>query len=333
MSLPGSVRLRDGIEITLTSGETVVADAESPNGDVNLLSHAHGDHLYRTRPNELVCSDVTRRLAEVRRREEGAISRASSSRITQVPAGHVPGSRATVIEDDGITYLYTGDVSTRDRLYLSGFDPSSVDADVDVLVTETTYGTPEYRFPPQDVLERSIVDWLNETARPVLLFGYTLGRAQALQSLVGRSDRDRLFVTEAVDRISSVVEDALDVDFSAERYGSDAELGANDALVLPSQTNNLSFVDRLVEDANAIKAGFSGWAVDSGFMYRGDYDETFVLSDHCDFTELVEMVTALDPEVVYTTHGFTDEFATHLTRELGYDARSLKRNQTSLGDF
>jgi putative mRNA 3-end processing factor len=82
-----------------------------------------------------------------------------------------------------------------------------------------------------------------------------------------------------------------------------------------------------------VKAGFSGWAIEDSFKYRGDYDETFVLSDHSDFSELTTTVEALEPDRVYTQHGFADEFATHLDAQLGVDAQSLKENQTSLGEF
>ena len=49
-------------------------------------------------------------------------------------------------------------------------------------------------------------------------------------------------------------------------------------------------------------------------------------------TELLDLVEAVDPEIVYTTHGFTREFATELTRR-GYAARALEANQATLGDF
>ena len=76
-----------------------------------------------------------------------------------------------------------------------------------------------------------------------------------------------------------------------------------------------------------MKAGFSGWAIEDSFKYRGGYDETFVLSD------LTATVEALEPDRVYTQYGFADEFATHLDAQLGVDARSLKENRTSLGEF
>lgn len=334
----GAVSLGDGIRIELAGGEAVVADAADPAGDITVLSHAHGDHLYSKAPGDVICSPLTARLAAARRRDEGELARGNHPAIEQVPAGHVPGSSATIVEDDATTYLYTGDFSPRERFGLAGFDAEGVaaDHDVDVLVTETTYGKPEYVFDAQDELERKIVDWLDDTDRPVVCFGYSLGRAQEIERLVARSGRKRLFVTEAIERLNGVIEEAWsdgDDGFGAARYRSETTLGPEDALVLPAQTNTLSFVDRIVEDAGAVTAGFSGWAIEDSFLYRGGYDETFVLSDHADFSELVATVETLDPERVYTNHGFADEFATYVETELGIAARSLKAHQTSLGEF
>jgi putative mRNA 3-end processing factor len=337
MTGAGAVSLRDGVQIDLMTGETFVADATEPNGDIVALSHAHGDHLYTRAPADVICSDLTARLAAARREDEGALSRTTHRAVEQVPAGHVPGSRAIVIEDDdGTTYLYTGDFSTRDRFTLDGFDAEAVvsDHDIDVLITETTYGKPEYVFEEQDVLEARIIDWLDDTHEtPVILFGYTLGRAQELELLVNRSERERLFVTEATERLNSIIDEDHGIDFAAERYEQDVTIGAGDALVLPAQTNKLSFVDHIVENTDAVKAGFSGWAIEDSFKYRGDYDETFVLSDHSDFSELIATVEELNPERVYTQHGFADTFATHLEAELDIKARSLKKNQTALDAF
>ena len=337
MTTAGTVSLRDGVQIDLTTGETFVADATEPSGDIIALSHAHGDHLYAHAPTGVVCSDLTAQLATVRREDEGALSRTAHSAVEQIPAGHVPGSRATIVEDsDGTTYLYTGDFSTRDRFTLDGFDAETVadEYDIDVLITESTYGKPEYVFDEQDILEQRIVDWLNETDdTPVILFGYTLGRAQELELLVKQSERDRLFVTEATEKINNVIGTAHSIDFGAERYGRDVTIGAGDALILPAQTNKLSFVDHIVRETGAMKAGFSGWAIEDSFKYRGDYDETFVLSDHSDFSELIATVETLEPKRVYTQHGFADAFATYLDSQFDVKAQSLKKNQSSLGQF
>ena len=324
-----SVTLRDGVRIEAEGVGTVVADAAAPDGNVNVTTHAHGDHLFDAdaAPERVVCSATTADLARVRR-PEAAFSVADHPRVELLNAGHVAGSRAVRVEGDERTYLYTGDCSPRDRCYLDGLDP----VPADVLVIEATYGTPAYVFPEQDELERRIIEWLNDTLdRPVLLFGYALGRAQKLQRLVARSDRPRLFVSEAIADLNAAIETHLDVDFGATEYDSLAP-EPGDAVVLPIGSARLDFVDRLVEERDAVTAGFSGWAVEDSFRYRGGYDEAFVLSDHADFEELRAVVDAVDPDQVYTQHGFADEFARELTTR-GYDARALKEDQTSLGQF
>jgi putative mRNA 3-end processing factor len=325
------VRLRDGIEIALDSDERVVCDADAPDGDVNVLSHAHGDHLYRDAPSEVVCSALTAALARARREDEPhPDTREDHPLVDLTPAGHIPGSRATLVTDpdSGHRTLYTGDCSTRERFGMDGLAPP----DADTLVIETTYGRPGYEFAPQADLERAIVDFLDDSEGPLLLFGYTLGRAQALERLVERSSRPRPYVTRATARINRAIESVTGDGFDVRRYREATELGDEDVLILPSQTSKLAFVDRIVEDTGATKVGFSGWATDSSFRFRGGYDETFVLSDHCDFSELVEVVERVDPEQVYTQHGFADEFADHCV-SLGYEAQALRRNQTSLGEY
>lgn len=321
-----TVRHRDGIHVDLADGRTLVADARRPAGEVNVLSHAHGDHLFANAPGAVVCSELTARLATVRRGSRVEVT--AHPAVELHPAGHVAGSRAALVETGDGTVLYTGDVSTRDRFFLEGFDPPAAD----VLVIESTYGEPGYVFPPQSELEARIVDWLDDVRSPVLLFGYSLGRAQALQLLVGRSDRQRLFVTDSIARTNAPIADALGVDFGAQPWGDDVELGPRDALVLPSTLARRAWVGRLRESTGALAAGFSGWAVDDSFRYRGNYDVTFPLSDHCDFGELIDLVESVDPDQVYTHHGFAEAFARHLTNR-GFEATALVRNQTSLGDF
>jgi putative mRNA 3-end processing factor len=327
------VTLSDGIEIELATGERFVADASEPDGDLVFVSHAHGDHLYDAPPGTVLCSDLTARLAARRREDVPLEYRTDHPRVELLPSGHVPGSRAALVDDGERRFLYTGDVSTRDRFWLAGFEPVAAD----VLVVESTYGEPAYEFPAQDVLEDRIVSWFDEMqGTPLVCFGYTLGRAQEVQALVNRSargDRGELYVTDAVRSINEVVEDACDVSFGATRYDRGTDLGGDDVLVLPSQTSRLDFVADIAEETGAVTAGFSGWAVDESYRFRAGLDAAFTLSDHCDYPELLDLVAAVDPEVVYTQHGFADELATAVRSELGIRAQALKRDQSTLGDF
>ncbi|MEF8812875.1 MAG: MBL fold metallo-hydrolase RNA specificity domain-containing protein [Halovenus sp.] len=319
-----TVRYRDGIEFELSDGTRVVCDADGPDGDVNVVSHAHGDHVPDSETTA-VCSPLTADLVTARRGTP--LRRTTDDRVTLYPAGHVAGSRAALITDpDGTRYLYTGDVCTRPRFYLPGFDPP----DADVLVVEATYGEPGYEFPSHGTVLSEIRTWLAETAGPVLLLGYALGRAQKLQRIAADAGW-QVYTTDAVRRVNETIETYRNVRFESQPYEA-TDLEAGDALVVPTTTARVDWVEQVAAETGAVKAGFSGWAVESSFAFRGDYDVTFPLSDHCDFPELCDLVATVDPERVYTQHGSTEAFARHLT-QAGYDARALRRNQSTLDEF
>lgn len=323
------VRLRDGVEVTFAGGDTIVLDGAG-DGDATVVSHAHGDHLVG-RADPIVASDVTAALAAVRQGEENP-QVVDHAAIDLHNAGHVAGSRAAALTDPdtGRTFLYTGDCCTRDRFYLDGFEP----VEADVLIIETTYGKPTYSFPPTDAVLTEIQDWLAETMDAVVvLFGYALGRAQKLQCILAESSRSRVFVTDAIARLNEVIEAHLGVSFDARLYDRDVDLSPGDALVLPMQTSRLSWIETLIETNEALTAGFSGWAADRSYTYRRGFDEGFVLSDHCDFEELVDIVEAVDPDRVYTHHGFAADFAQHLTTEYRVETQALKRDQSTLANF
>ncbi len=346
-SVRGSVTLGDGVRIETGVG-TVVADAKRPDGDLVVCSHAHTDHLPNTRSRSntdhataTICSPLTGALAGVRRSTELEVGEHPD--VTLLPAGHVAGSRAVLIDDGDTRYCYTGDVCTRDRCHLDGFEPP----DADVLVMEATYGKPGYVFPDHDEIERAIFEWLEATMhRPVILVGYALGRAQKLQHIVERSARTRCLISEDVAAVNEPIERLADVTFDVERLedvldpdgdetldpDGEESLEPGDALVVPSNVASSQRIQQATEGTDALTAGFSGWAAGPSFRYRGGYDETFPLSDHCDFEELLALVDAVDPDAVYTQHGFADEFAQELV-SAGYRARSLRRNQATLSDF
>jgi putative mRNA 3-end processing factor len=321
------IREKDGIHFELPDRK-FVADSRSASGDVNFVSHAHMDHVHQS-DAEVVCSDLTASLAEARTDEK--VNRVENHDVELLPSGHILGSSAAVFGEEK-KYLYTGDVSLRDRRYLEGFDPVSAD----VLVVESTYGIPAYTFPEQKEVEQRIIDWIRDNSNePLYLFGYSLGKAQKIQHIVEEATDRPVLAHGAVKKMNEVVEEASDLKFDAKAYGENKKLleEENAVLIAPSRSSKADWMEKNIEKFGGLKAGFSGWAAQESFKYRGGYDETFCLSDHCDFDELVELVKKVDPEEVYTHHGFDEEFAAYLKKEMGVNARALKKNQTSLGQF
>lgn len=199
---------------------------------------------------------------------------------------------------------------------------------------ESTYGLPRYRFPPQHRIEADIQRWITDHEDETLfLFAYSLGKAQKLQWLVQQATDRPIIAHGSIMAMNQVIRDHTDLEFRAEAYQQHRDDLDGSIAVLPSQASTAGWVEALVEEHDGLKAGFSGWAIDDGFRYRGDYDVTFVLSDHCDHQELLDLIAAVDPEQVYTQHGYAEALATTVRRELGITARPLKRNQSTLDQF
>jgi len=103
-------------------------------------------------------------------------------------------------------------------------------------------------------------------------------------------------------------------------------------MIAPMMSSRNNVAVKLKKEHRAVLAAFSGWAVDSGYGSYLGADCSFPLSDHCDYAELLRLVKEVSPEVVYTTHGFTNEFARTLRGE-GYDAKPLDGYQAALSDY
>ena len=97
-------------------------------------------------------------------------------RLRLYPAGHVLGSAMVHVETEaGESLLYTGDFKMRQGLAAEAIEIPQAD----VLVMETTFGNPNYVFPPQAETHAQIHDFcrcaLADGEVPVLL-AYSLGQ-------------------------------------------------------------------------------------------------------------------------------------------------------------
>lgn len=315
------IRQKDGIHIE--SEEKFVMDSRSTRGDVNFVSHGHSDHAYK-KNGEAVCSDLTAKI--LRERFGTRVKKVEHPEVKLIPSGHILGSSAALVAD---RILYTGDVSTRDRAYLEGFKP----VDAEKLVIEATYGVSSYRLPDQKEIEKEIKDWIKDTGKPLFLYAYALGKAQKIQHLVQEVTDRPIIAHGSVTKMNDVIESSTDLEFRAKPYTENKDLLDENAIYIgPTVTSRKDYLNKLVKKHGGIKAGFSGWAVNNSMGYSR-YDRAFPFSDHCDFDDLVELVEDVNPEKVYTHHGFDEAFASYLKKEKGFNARALKNNQTSLNEF
>lgn len=314
------VYLQDGLQIKLDDWHISADSRASSEADFGVISHAHADHTPRSfSGSKYVCSDLTKTLVESR---VGSFNRVSKPKNTKmVKSGHIPGSTGFIFEVDGERIFYTGDFSTRDRMHLSGMN---LKQDCDVLIMESTYGHPRYKFPEQDVLEEDIVNWFSKRLDDkVVCRGYSLGRAQEIERLARRAGFNNILVNKATKKMNRCISD----EFSTEVY--DGTLPSGSVLI----TSNRSHIENLSDEESTYTATFTGWANDGRYDNSSLYDRAFILSDHADFNELLSLVESVSPKKVYTIHGFKDRFAKEIERRFCIKSQSLKEGQKTLNDF
>ncbi len=282
------------------------------------ISHAHSDHiarheyalatpataaLYRLRLGRRPVRELPYRLPI----EWGGL------RLTTFPAGHCLGSAMLLAEDRGQSLLYTGDF----KLTPSATAEPAELAHADLLVIESTYGDPAYRFPDRDEAIGRLCDLVHATldagAAPVIE-AYALGKAQEVTRILA----DAGFAVLQDRRIApvSAVYESMGVAVG-HRGIADRRPEPGHVVIVPPGA------PRFDPPVREVRIAVTGWAIDERTKYRLRVDHAIPLSDHADYGELIDAVQRVGPRRVYCTHG-PESFVDRL-RDLGFDARPLGR--------
>ena len=297
------------------------------NTGISFVSHAHIDHLHNQHgEGVLLASKQTTEIAKMRGYSIGNYKEEYEN-FSLIDAGHILGAKGLLFGDD---VFYTGDIDTRDRGFMKGAKVPKCKT----LITECTFGMPEYTFPKLDETVKrvnEIISDLYAKGKPVILLGYELGKAQILSYLFSHWEP---YYHDSVKKVNDVYR-KFGISLKDSAGHTEAETkGYLDKkpwlMIAPNLSGRSSFVKHMKSKYDAITIGFSGWAQSSRFSFARGHDYSIALSDHCDYNELLELVKRCDPEKIYTVHGFVDEFASDLTK-MGYDAQPLTEN--SLDDY
>ncbi|QQG49134.1 MAG: exonuclease [archaeon] len=325
-----SVTANGGIRVEIGERTFSLDPSRPARADFTFVSHAHIDHMHApSRTERVIASGATAELAKARGFDLGDVLEEVEG-VELLDSGHILGSRALRIGDE---LYYTGDASGRER----GFLGKCKARRARVLVMETTYGLPEYVFPSLSRLVKDVHTLIGESfdkGRPVVLMGYPLGKAQLLSYYF--SSWAPLYYHERVSAMNKIhVKHGVDLKsgrtFDPDRDHERLPRGPW-VMVSPMSSGRSNLMAHLKKKYGAILVSFTGWAVNSGYGRSMGSDYTFPLSDHCDYQELLELVQAVSPEVVYTVHGFASEFAADL-RRIGFAARPLAEDQSRLSNY
>lgn len=301
-----------------------------------LFSHAHADHVKLSPDSEFYCTRETAQVVEERyprKTYSPELKPLSFNRKKSFdgysmklrPSGHILGSAQTQISDSsGKEIALTSDFRLEDSLLFSGAEPLSSD----ILVLETTFGLPEYSFPPYEEVVSEMVSWIKGNAKDklVVLGGYSLGKAQELTR-----------ISNEAGVVPIVHESIYEMNRIYSRNGiklgkfmkMDHNLKESQVLIMPPSLINRHLFSTLEYfDKRPVTS-----AVATGWDYRGYFDKIFHLSNHADYEQLLQYVEQASPKLVFTDHGFCREFARKLNRR-GYNAKPLEQHrQKIMGEF
>jgi len=325
-----SVTANGGIQVEMGKTRYVLDPHTHVRADYTFVSHAHIDHMHTPSKNErIISSEATKELARARGYDLGETMEEAEG-VELLDSGHILGSRAIRIEDE---VYYTGDASGRARAFLGKCRTRQAR----ILVMETTYGSPEYVFPPTAKLVKEVntlIAAAYDRGNPVVLMGYPLGKAQLLSYFF--SSWDPIFYHVSVAEMNKIhIGHGVPLK-AGRRFDPDSEPDRLPhgpwLMVSPMASGRSWLMSHLKKKYGAILVAFSGWAMGPGYRYMMGTDHSFPLSDHCDYQELISLVQAVSPEMVYTVHGFATEFARDL-RRMGFSARPLAAYQSTLSDY
>lgn len=309
------------------NGRRIYLDPKNTDStSVNFVSHAHIDHLPSKNGGTILSSIETSEIANLRGfKMENHVQNIDNFAL--VDSGHILGAKGLLFDD----IFYTGDICTRNRGFLKG----ATIPKCKTLITECTFGLPEFVFPKLEEIQKQVNEIISELygkGIPVILLGYQLGKAQTITQLFGHWGP--LYFHDSVKQMNTL----------HQRFGISLNdgIGHSEAekngllskkpwvMVAPMMSEKNQFLKDMKSKYGAVTVGFSGWAQSARFAFGRRSDYSIPMSDHCDFNELVDMVVRSGAEHVYTIHGFVEEFAEHL-RKIGITAQPLREN--SLDDF
>jgi putative mRNA 3-end processing factor len=327
-----TVRKLGGILVEYNGQGVMLDPTRNTHGHPTLVSHAHSDHAsafkhperekYATQETfSLLTAMGWRRLNNFKPIKIGDKLKFEDIEVKVHNSGHILGSVEYEVNTPEGTVLYTGDLGTESTFTMVPAKPVKCD----ILVIETTFGSPMFSFPMRDDLAVEIYTWAVNTViqgRIPTFRADSIGNAQEVISILNQYTNIPIVTTKSTSRVTTVYRNlGYDMDSIDANTDEGKELLQNGrcALIIPKGSkpimNNLEI------------ALVSGWATIMGRKHLA-----FPLSDHADFKSLLGFIRRCNPKRVLTFHGgnMTKDFHKHVKKTLGIPSSPLTSSSHSI---
>ncbi|KLU04121.1 mRNA 3-end processing factor [Rhodopirellula islandica] len=305
-----------------------------PNRPVDraVVSHAHTDHArwgcrryLSAKPSEHLLRMRMNDDAEFEFLNYGESISIAGVNISFHPAGHILGSAQVRLEYRGRVEVVTGDYKLGDDPTCESWQPIRCH----LMVTESTFGLPVYRWQPDEVTTAAINQWWRESrdaGKCCVLYGYAVGKSQRLLAGLDTSIGP-IYTHGAVEKGTQAYRDSGVAMPETTHVGSiDGKHDWSGGMVVavPS-AHGTPWMRKFGRVSTAMA---SGWMAVRGARRRRSVDRGFIVSDHVDWPSLMQAIEACDPENVWVTHGYSAVVARYLN-EQGRQAEVLESSTRS----
>lgn len=297
--------------------------------DRAIITHAHADHA-RPGHGAVMASPETMALMDVRMGEGraggvqevleyGRVANVGGVRVWMQPAGHVLGSAQVAMEWRGSRAVVSGDYKRAPDPTCRPFEPIPCD----VFVTEATFALPVFRHPPaEDEVAKLLESVALFPERTHVVGAYALGKAQRVIKLLREAGWDRpVFLHGAMVPLCAAYE-RLGVELGPVLPATVQEKAALvGAIVIgPPSAIQDRWARRLTDPVTAMA---SGWMRVRQRARTKGVELPLVISDHCDWDELVQTLQDVGAPEVWVTHGREDALI-HEAAKMGIRGRALR---------
>lgn len=303
--------------------------------DRAVVTHAHADHArwgcrryLSAKPNEHLLRMRMSSDAKFEFLDYGKSLTINGVTVSFHPAGHMLGSAQIRLEHRGYVAVISGDYKLGDDRTCDSWQP----VQCNLLVTESTFGLPVYRWQPDSVITDSINDWWREcrdAGKCCVLYAYAIGKSQRVLASLDPSIGP-IYTHGAVEKGNEAYRKSgvslPDTIYVGSITGKQDWKGAMVVAVPSAHGTPWMRKFGLMSTAMA-----SGWMAVRGARRRRSVDRGFVMSDHVDWPTLLQAIEACDPETVWVTHGYSAAVARYL-QEIGRDARVIDSRTRSEGE-
>ncbi|MBT0586961.1 ligase-associated DNA damage response exonuclease [Alteromonas oceanisediminis] len=239
--------------------------------------------------------------------------------LTFYPAGHILGSAQALLQYAGSRLLISGDYKRRPDPTCAPFEVTPAD----VFITEATFGLPVFEHPP---IENEIAKLINSLAlfpdRCHLVGVYALGKCQRVILALRQLGYDKpIYLHGALVKMCELyAKHGIELGgLIAVNDVENTQSLAGEIVLAPPSALNDRWSRKL---PNVLTAMASGWMQIRARSKQRNAELPLIISDHCDWPELLQTIEQINAPEVWVTHG-REQALVYQAQKMGYSAQAL----------